>query len=679
MMSRKLNVLVYNGPGATVESVKQALHSLRYLLEPNYAVTTINQDVLLAEPWMPTCALLVFPGGADRFYCQALDGRGNAKITTYVRAGGNYMGFCAGSYYASKCCEFELDDPVLAVRGDRELAFFPGVCRGSAYKGFQYRSEVGARAIQLAVDTNAFDPKTNVPKTLTSYYNGGGVFVKADQADHVQVLAAYADDLNVSSDDNVRAAVVYCKVEQGAAILSGPHPEFSEANLTAHKDIAGYDDLRARLREDDTNRVSFLEACLLKLGLKVNEEPTGVPPLSRLHLSSLREGDVDDVLFALESIITNEDGEEYIRAEQDVFHIQKDIGLLTSTPRYVSHEEESEGGKAVSDDPTVLDVVTYQDRWPEAKTTPYFNHGEFFTALRTYRKQVMFADADMAWGDHLLYGEVVTSTNTLLDRNHKLLSKLPGSGFTVTATTQVAGRGRGSNVWVSPKGSLIMSTVISHPMSIAFQRPIVFLQYLAAIAIVQAILHYGPRGENYRNIPVRIKWPNDIYAKVYAPGRTEAESWVKIGGILSNATYSGNQYQVVLGIGINVSNEQPTVSLNSILSSLNGKKESEPFTIEKLTAHILVRLESLYKDFCRDGFTTIMENRYYESWLHTGQHITIDAESGAKARVEGITRDWGLLKAQELDKNGRVTGKSFTLQSDENSFDFFRGLIKRKA
>src|SRR4051812_266463 len=74
-------------------------------------------------------------------------------------------------------------------------------------------------------------------------------------------------------------------------------------------------------------------------------------------------------------------------------------------------------------------------------------------------------------------------------RNPKLLSKL-STGFTLAATTQVAGRGRGSNVWVAPPGSLLMSTVINHPAHHAATRPIVFLQYLAAVAIVEAIKSY---------------------------------------------------------------------------------------------------------------------------------------------------------------------------------------------
>jgi len=50
-----------------------------------------------------------------------------------------------------------------------------------------------------------------------------------------------------------------------------------------------------------------------------------------------------------------------------------------------------------------------------------------------------------------------------------------------------------------------------------------------------------------------------------------------------------------------------------------------------------------------------------------------------RARVKGITRDWGLLRAEELGWEDRATGKMWELQSDSNSFDFMKGLLKRKV
>jgi biotin--protein ligase len=99
------------------------------------------------------------------------------------------------------------------------------------------------------------------------------------------------------------------------------------------------------------------------------------------------------------------------------------------------------------------------------------------------------------------------------NRNTALLRQLP-QGFTATTTNQIAGRGRGSNVWVSPAGSLIFSTVVRHPMDKMQSAPVVFLQYLSAMAVVRGIKSYA---KGYENIPVKLKWPNDVCTYTHTP------------------------------------------------------------------------------------------------------------------------------------------------------------------
>ena len=60
---------------------------------------------------------------------------------------------------------------------------------------------------------------------------------------------------------------------------------------------------------------------------------------------------------------------------------------------------------------------------------------------------------------------------------------------------------------MSPAGSLMFSTVIRHPQSKMAQAPIVFLQYLAAIAIVEGVKSYDA---GFSRLDVKLKWPNDI-------------------------------------------------------------------------------------------------------------------------------------------------------------------------
>lgn len=115
----------------------------------------------------------------------------------------------------------------MAVVGDRELAFFPGIGRGLAFAGFVYHSEAGARAADLKIHKdNLPGVKDDTPETFKSYYNGGGVFVDAKKLESrgVQTLASYTEDLHVDAGEGA-AAVVYRKVGEGRVVLTGPHPE----------------------------------------------------------------------------------------------------------------------------------------------------------------------------------------------------------------------------------------------------------------------------------------------------------------------------------------------------------------------------------------------------------------------------------------------------------------------
>lgn len=185
----------------------------------------MTDTAILKEPWTPSCALLVFPGGADLGYCRSLNGEGNRRIQQYVRRGGAYLGLCAGAYYGSSRCEFEVGNGKLEVVGPRELSFFPGTCRGCAFKGFVYHSEAGAKAVKLQVNKEAFKGASDL-QDFRSYYNGGGLFVDAGKyADKgVEILATYADPTDVDGGEGPAAAIC-CKFGEGRAVLTGPHPE----------------------------------------------------------------------------------------------------------------------------------------------------------------------------------------------------------------------------------------------------------------------------------------------------------------------------------------------------------------------------------------------------------------------------------------------------------------------
>lgn len=235
--------------------------------------------------------------------------------------------------------------------------------------------------------------------------------------------------------------------------------------------------------------------------------------------------------------------------------------------------------------------------------------------------------------------------------------------------------------------------MLRHSVALSATAPVVFIQYVAAMATVHAVHTYEPGNTAYSKLPVKLKWPNDIYAldpsspafpspssnPETRPSPT-AKDYVKIGGVLVNSSFQGSEYTIVPGIGVNLANAAPTTSLNALARSMG----LPPFAPEKLLARTLSVFESLYSRFCREGWAggpggDTLEALYYAAWLHAGQVVTLEAEGGVRARVKGITRDWGMLMAEELGWEDRPTGKVWELMSDSNSFDFMKGLVRRKT
>lgn len=507
------------------------------------------------------------------------------------------------------------------------------------------------------------------------------------------------------------------------------------------------------LAGDDDARKAFFKACLHKLGMSINENDQEPSSLSRIHFSALNN-DVSSVLKSWEDIAVMRDGEAYIKGEADTFHIEKPSStwsmeklaqtvsdIIPSLKSDITKEADDGEGSGIPDPAAVIKrILSHTGAPPDAKETPYFNHSAYYSNLAAYNAYMPnTSPSSQAFGHYLLYGEVVTSTSTLLEKNPSFTNALP-TGTTFTATTQLSGRGRGSNVWISPAGSLMFSFLLHHPLKLNATAPLVFLQYLAALAVAEGVQTYDVQDADpislmyasshgtakqkqkqspYRAVPIALKWPNDIYAllpseisKTSTSTSTSSafsqpnsrsphprESYTKIGGILVHTSYSGGDYHAVLGIGLNTSNALPTTSLNALIDALNASRPAsnqlKHYTLEKLLARIMASFEALYRHFCAHGFGGMLEEAYERHWLHTGQIVTLEGEGDVKARIKGITRDWGLLRAEEVRevgarggalgaRDGReddgyvATGEEFALQSDSNSFDFFKGLVRRK-
>lgn len=195
-------------------------------------------------------------------------------------------------------------------------------------------------------------------------------------------------------------------------------------NLDKKADGPDFPKVVDAVADDEKHRMDFLKACLTKLGLKVNEEQN-VPSLSRIHLSALQPSDSPELVSDLQECITVEDDEEYLKDDNDTFHLVKPstwkMGRLMKAlpdpnPRETDQTDGAGDDRVVDYNSIVKQVLIHEEDYPISKETPYFNHHAFYANLQHYRSKSNEQDEPLTFGRHLLYGEVVTSTNTMLEK-----------------------------------------------------------------------------------------------------------------------------------------------------------------------------------------------------------------------------------------------------------------------
>uniref|UniRef100_A0A0D9VCL1 BPL/LPL catalytic domain-containing protein n=1 Tax=Leersia perrieri TaxID=77586 RepID=A0A0D9VCL1_9ORYZ len=253
------------------------------------------------------------------------------------------------------------------------------------------------------------------------------------------------------------------------------------------------------------------------------------------------------------------------------------------------------------------------------------------------------------FGRWMLWSPRMASTHDLVTHN---FAKLP-VGVVCVADVQLKGRGRSKNVWESPPGCLMFS--FTSQMSDAQKLPL--MQYVVCLAMTEAIKELC-RAKGLPELDVKIKWPNDLYLER-----------LKIGGILCTSSYQPKVYNICTGIGLNVDNENPTTCLNAALKEL--KVNSPMLTREDILASFFNKFEVLFEIFSNEGFQAL-EEQYYNSWLHSGQKVTVQDGHGTQ-RADSVVTIQGLTPSGYLYAIGE-DGKSYELHPDGNSSSAIRQL-----
>lgn len=200
--------IIYNDAGVSEASV----NALITLLSDFGVVKCVSGSDIQDQRVFDTVTWFVMPGGRSLPFYKTCGRVGNKAIIDFVKRGGNYLGLCAGAYYAAKETVFAEGLP-LALHLSGALNFFPGRAVGPVFlpNEFAYQSEAGAASVAITMKNT---------EKYAVYCNGGCYFDNAEHFSNTEIIARYGA--------NHKTAVIACDVGRGRVILSGVHPELSD-------------------------------------------------------------------------------------------------------------------------------------------------------------------------------------------------------------------------------------------------------------------------------------------------------------------------------------------------------------------------------------------------------------------------------------------------------------------
>jgi BirA family biotin operon repressor/biotin-[acetyl-CoA-carboxylase] ligase len=226
------------------------------------------------------------------------------------------------------------------------------------------------------------------------------------------------------------------------------------------------------------------------------------------------------------------------------------------------------------------------------------------------------------------YFKEVDSTNRLLK---KIADEGAPEGTVVVAEEQKQGKGRLGRSWSSPPGKGIWLSILLKPRIALQDTPLFTL--LAAVAAVKAIKNILP------DLPVGIKWPNDILLRRR-----------KICGILTELKAEADLlHYLVIGIGINVNStaeDFPPV-LRDLASSLYLGNNRRGVSRRRLAGNLLQNIDLLYENCLEKGPAFIIaEWKKYNLTLGQQVNVTTSLESYLGIAVD-LAPDGALIVENE--------------------------------
>ncbi len=231
---------------------------------------------------------------------------------------------------------------------------------------------------------------------------------------------------------------------------------------------------------------------------------------------------------------------------------------------------------------------------------------------------------------NIKFYECVTSTNDLL--KEKALNGAK-DGTVIAALSQTNGRGRRGKTFISDKGGMYLSILV-RPTFIDFDTTL--LTSMTAVAVCKAI-------ETVTNKNTEIKWVNDVII-----------GGKKVCGILCESCLCGEDYFVIVGIGLNYFCENFQKEIENIATNIFDIKDE--IKEKELTKKIIDNFFEIYNsgEFFED---------YKKRSVVIGKQITFyKNEKQISATVLDIDEKCRLLveysdKSREFLSSGEISIK----------------------
>lgn len=233
----------------------------------------------------------------------------------------------------------------------------------------------------------------------------------------------------------------------------------------------------------------------------------------------------------------------------------------------------------------------------------------------------------------IIYFDEVDSTNA---QARLMAAQGAPEGTLVLAEKQISGKGRKGRTWFSPPGYGIYASLILRPAMPPSDVPGITL--ITAIAAAESL-------SALTNLPVKIKWPNDILVNKN-----------KLAGILTEISTEMDAVDyIIVGIGLNVNtpSEAFPEHVKSIATSVFAESGRTLSRVNVLKA-FLRQYEACYIQFKQEGFAGL-RRRWKNMTDIIGKNVRIEKiDTTLAGKVVDVDNDGILVLRDDTGRMHRI-------------------------